>query len=116
MLPKVSVFLNGVSQLVVGIFVKETDTHMIVRNPALFGITPGDDNNTRISFYPYDLLNLDKKPIRLVHCMKNPEKIEMQFAKASMLMCDVEVHDEIINGYLKTQMPQQPDASQLKLF
>jgi hypothetical protein len=97
---KIIGILKDISQLVIGVVVRETDETIVIKDGVLLGIG-GQGNNANISLIPLDILSINPVvPIKHPNIVKDPSKeIMFTFRKDAVLNYDVEMADSVIQNY-----------------
>lgn len=119
---KVIGILKNISELIVATLVEETDTAIVVKNPAFLAIS-GADGQININFIPLEMLSI-QPPINVRSLLANPaEDLIYTFAKSSVLLYNVSLASNVIDNYKSLAVrPQSPaptpgsDQNVVKLF
>jgi hypothetical protein len=117
---KVIGILKNISELIVATLVNETETSLVVKNPAFLGIG-GQDGQVNINFIPIEMLSISP-PVNLRSLLANPtEDILYTFAKDSVLNANLALAANVVENYTNLtlkQAPQTPSTEEniVKLF
>lgn len=117
---KVIGILKNISELIVATLVEETDTAVVVKNPAFLGIS-GQDGQVNINFIPLEMLSISPA-INLRSLLASPtDDIVYTFAKSNVLNANLELAENVIENYknltLRQPVPQKTEEENIvKLF
>lgn len=107
---KVIGILKNISELIVASLVEETETSVVVKNPAFLGIG-GQDGQVNINFIPIELLSISP-PVNVRSLLATPtEDLLYTFYKANVLKYDLELADNVVENYKNLTLRQNAPTS-----
>lgn len=118
---KVIGILKNISELIVASLVEETETSLIVKNPAFLGIG-GQDGQVNINFIPIELLSISPAVNVRSLLAKPTEDILYTFDKKSVLNHKLELAENVVENYKNltlrpaTPLPPSTEDNIIKLF
>jgi hypothetical protein len=120
---KVTGLLRDVSELIVATVVEETETMVVVKNPAFLGIS-GQNGQININFIPLEMLSLTPA-VNIRNLLANAaEPLLYAFEKKALLQYDLKLAQNVVDNYnsLTTARPavdaspKPPTDNIVKLF
>lgn len=122
---KVIGIFRDISQIIVATVVEFDEEKIIVKNPAMLGISAQGQNVT-IQFIPIEVLSL-QPVVQIRNIMANPtEELLYTFYRRDMIKDEIELSDQVVENYKKSFNPSsiitpdksivKPDEKIVKLF
>lgn len=120
---KVIGLLKDISELIVATLVEETETTIVVKNPAFLGIS-GQNGQININFIPVEMLSL-QPAVNIRNLLADPtEALLYTFDKRSLLQYNLNLAKNVVDNYsaltvkppVTTATPAPTDEKVVKLF
>lgn len=95
---KVIGLLKNISELIVATLVEETNSTIVVKNPAFLGIS-GQNGQINVNFIPVEMLSLTPA-VNIRNLLANPtEELLYTFEKNSLLQYNLKLAANVVENY-----------------